>query len=310
MDETDFHMMTIGNRKGFALMVTLSVLSVIIALTLVLLRYFEEVQEDATSTKALLQANLYYSDITTLMGKIEDKKILFDILYESVLPLSSSEGDFSLFLQCAPLRKGVNINWLGLKPTPQTDPLIQEAQTLFERVGQEYNLQDVNRLFEILLEAIEPQEGFSTISKSRLHSQKGIIRYLQFEALLQRYQFEVDDSNVATVPWQDYFSFVPLSPDLKQEKIDIAYSSDALIAYLFELDILTLKQRASSGGSLEQFVNDNGGDYNAKKHLFAKEDFLDESRCFVGYEFGGNSYHFAFEYMKGKAQYFEFYGQE
>lgn len=310
MDEIDFNSVTTNSRKGFALIVTLSVLSVIIALTFALLHYLEEVQEDASTTKALLQANLYYSDITTLMAKIEDKKILFDILYESVLPLSSSEGDFSLFLQCEPLRKGVNINWLGLKPTPQTDPLIQEAQTLFESVGQEYNLQDVNRLFEILLEVIAPEEGFSTTSKSRLHSQKGIISYLQFEALLQRYQFEVDDSNVMTVPWQDYFSFVPLSPDLKQEKIDIEYSSDALIAYLFELDILTVKQRASSEGSLEQFVNDNGGDYNAKKRLFAKEAFLDESRCFVGYEYGGGRYHFTFEYTKGKAQYFEFYGKE
>ena len=54
------------HRQGFALLVTLSVLSVIIALTMVLLSYFEEVQEDSIDTKALIQADIYYTNITNI----------------------------------------------------------------------------------------------------------------------------------------------------------------------------------------------------------------------------------------------------
>ena len=45
-------------REGFALMITLSVLSVVIALTIVLLSYFTKVKEDAETTKALIQADI------------------------------------------------------------------------------------------------------------------------------------------------------------------------------------------------------------------------------------------------------------
>lgn len=53
----------ISMRKGFALLITLSVLAVLMALTGVLLGYFGEVRKDAMATNALIQGNLYYTDI-------------------------------------------------------------------------------------------------------------------------------------------------------------------------------------------------------------------------------------------------------
>ena len=66
MDETQGTVITVKHRQGFALLVTLSVLSVIIALTMVLLSYFDEVKQDSSKTKALIQADVYYTNITNI----------------------------------------------------------------------------------------------------------------------------------------------------------------------------------------------------------------------------------------------------
>ena len=66
MDETPSTEITVKTRQGFALLITLSVLSVIIALTTVLLSYLEEVQQDSTDTKALIQADIYHTNITII----------------------------------------------------------------------------------------------------------------------------------------------------------------------------------------------------------------------------------------------------
>ncbi|MCF6205631.1 MAG: hypothetical protein L3J47_01880 [Sulfurovum sp.] len=49
-------------RSGFALIITLSVLMVVIALTGVLIGYLDTARRDASQTKALIQANLFFAD--------------------------------------------------------------------------------------------------------------------------------------------------------------------------------------------------------------------------------------------------------
>ena len=74
MDKTLSTLNSVKSRPGFALLITLSVLSVIIALTMVLLSYFEEVQQDSSETKALIQADIYYTNITKVFQSIKNKK--------------------------------------------------------------------------------------------------------------------------------------------------------------------------------------------------------------------------------------------
>ncbi|MEA2047191.1 MAG: hypothetical protein U9O64_01940 [Campylobacterota bacterium] len=293
-------------------MITLSVLSVIIALTMVLLSYFEEVQQDASETKALIQADIFYADIVAVFKAFEDKKTLFSVLYRMALPLSSDDGRFSLVLQCEPLRKGVNINWLGLKPSGENEVRLSLAQELFESLAQEYNIADAGRLLELIYDEMGGKGKFILKKQSRLHQKKGIIIYSQFEEILSRYQFEVDDSEIGKVPWKQYFSFVPLSNAPKSEKIDVEYSSPELISYIFGIDLLSVKEWsfAIDKQSLETFVNSNGGDYTEKKMLFSGKEFLDESQCAVRYALDGVDYGFRFEYIKGGARYFEFYGKQ
>lgn len=306
MDKTQSTGIVVQNRQGFALLITLSVLSVVIALTMVLLSYFEEVQEDSSETKALIQADIYYTNITNIFQGFKNKKDLFSVLYSTALPLSSPDGKFSLVLHCEPLYKGVNINWLGLENNSKKSALHSVAQDLFEMIAQEYDIEDVGRLQEILIEEIGGTSAFVQKEKRRLHQKNGIISYQQFIEVLSRYQFEIDDPKIGTVPWKHYFSF---SPDA--EKIDGEYSSPELISYLFALDLETAKERDSfiGSGSLESFVNDNGGDYAQRKSILAGEVFLEAAECSVGYALADGQYKFRFEYIQGEAKHFEFFGK-
>jgi hypothetical protein len=303
MDKTPSPPNSVKNRAGFALLITLSVLSVIIALTMVLLSYFEEVQEDSSETKALIQADIYYTNITKVFQSIQNKKELFPVLYSMVLPLNTPDDKFSLLLKCDPLQKGVNVNWLGWGE--KKEPLQSIAQELFEFLAEKYALEDVGRLQEMLLEEIGTEKLFVQKEQSRLHQKNGIISYQQFEKVLNRYQFEVDDSMIGTVPWRAYISF-----SLDAEKIDAEYSSPELIAYLFSMNEEVAEEWVPSAGlSLEDFVTQNGGDYAMRKSVLAGESFIDATECLVSYSLEEQQYRFRFEYIQGESKHFEFYGK-
>jgi len=303
MDKTGQDKTTRTKREGFALMITLSVLAVVIALTVVLLGYFKEVKNDADDTQALIQANLFYTDIVEQFGKFKEKKELFDQLYIFPVALSAEEGRFSMTLICEPLAKGLNINWLAWEKDSKHQTHFQEAQTLFDTLVQEHNLEDPTRLREMLV--LEMGKGKKTIAKkqSRLRQKEGIISYEQFAKIISEYQLEVDDLKVDKVPWQKYFSFLK-----EADKIDAEYSSPELLALLFDIDLESVREWTSSEEktSLKTFVNNNAGSYDEKKSLFAEETFLDLSHCEVSY---GKGYRFTFDYIEGEAKHFEFYGQ-
>ena len=303
MDKTQNITLPSSSQRGFALMITLSVLSVVIALTIVMLSYFNEVKEDADLTKALIQADVYYADIVEQFDKFKAKKNLFSQLYRRPLSLRTPKGRFSLVLRCQPLASGININWLAMEREAKKQHLYQEAQIIFDALAQEYDLEEPDRLLEMILFEIGKGRKFVTQDQSRLIQKNGIISYQQFSGILNRYEMEVDDLKVGRVPWRKYFSF-----SLKSEKIDAEYSSAELISFLFDIDLKTVREWMSSipKTSLKNFVNENAGNYNEKKNLLAEGTFLGESRCTVNF---GAGYKFTFDYIQGEAKYFEFYGK-
>jgi len=307
MDKNQMIDNRVKHRQGFALLLTLSVLSVVIALTMVLLSYFDEVHQDASDTKALIQADVYYADISSIFQRFKNKKALFSVLYRSPLPLRTPDGRFSLMLRCKPLSAGVNINWLGGKNSgvKNTEGREELAQELFDELAQEYDIEDAGRLQELIFQEIGTKNRLNTKEQSRLHQKNGIISYQQFEGLVSRYQFEVDDPKIGAVPWQKYFSF-----SLRTDKIDAEYSSPELISYLFDIDLASVREWVADieKVSLANFVQNNGGDYAQRKALLADKVFLDETECFVHYGSSGTQYSFRFEYMQGEAKHFEFYG--
>jgi len=298
------HITTIPEwKQGFALMITLSVLSVVIALTIVLLGYFTKVKEDANTTKALIQADIYYADILSQLKSFKNPKSIFQRLYRFPVSLHTPDGRFTLSLRCQPLAKGININWLAMKNVKGRRQHFQEAQLLFETLVQEHDIEDADRLLEMILEEIALGKKFVKEEQSRLIKKHGIISYRQFSEIIKRYEMEVDDTKISRVPWRKYFSFSNYA-----NKIDAEYSSAELISYLFDIDVRTVSEWMAlrEKPPLSTFVNENGGNYDEKKKLLAGNTFLEESRCAVRY---GAGYKFTFDYIRGEAKYFEFYGK-
>jgi hypothetical protein len=303
MDKTQKHNNCHASRRGFALMITLSVLSVVIALTIVLLGYFKEVKEDSDNTKALIQANVYYADILEQFAKIKDKKSILTRLYVRPIPLYTDDGRFSLTLSCKPLSAGININWFAMERVTKKSHLFAIVEELFEFLEEAYKIEDMDRLLELIILEIGHTRNSDEDSQRRLIQKSGIISYMQFSEIVKRYEMEVDDQKISSVPWHEYLTF-----SKKSEKIDAEYSSIPLIAFLFDLDIKSVREWMYSREkpSLSTFVNNNGGDYNARKNLLASGKFLAESFCSVYY---GAGYKFTFDYIEGEAKYFEFYGK-
>ncbi len=293
----------VPHRNGFALFITLSVLAVIIALTGILLSYFDEVRKDAETTKALIQGNLYYTDIAKTFKSFKKKKTLYTTLYLMPLPLSSPDGRFSILLKCRPLANGVNVNWLGLGNSQEMLEQYNAAQNLFDTISQTYNLEDAGRLQEMLLEEIGSKGKFVQKEQSRLRQKNGIISYKQFESIISKYQLEVDDQKVSRVPWKKFFVFSTTS-----KVIDGDYISAELIALLFDIDFATVKEEWIEGESnLKTFVQNMGGTYEQK--LFT-EDFLAESECDVRYGHADERFRFTFVDIQGEVKNFEFYGKQ
>ena len=295
----------VREKQGFALLLTLSVLSVIIGLTMVLLSYFNKVKSDADLTKALIQGDVYYADILTEFKKFkENPKQIFTALYQFPVSMRTPDGRFFVTIKCEALGKGVNINWLSYEGNLTQQPLYLIAQEIFDKLVQQYNIEDADRLRELILEEIGSESKFILKSQSRLRQKKGIISYQQFSTIISNYQLEVDDSKVSHIGWENYFSFANVN------KIDAEYSSPELISLLFDIDLSTVKEWSSiliGKPSLMSFVNENGGEYASKKNILAGETFLDASACSVDY---GSGYRFTFKYIEGESKHFEFYGKQ
>ncbi|PHS30351.1 MAG: hypothetical protein COA92_09815 [Sulfurovum sp.] len=306
MDKTQPPFTNVKHKEGFALMITLSVLSVLIALTMVLLSYFEEVQDDAADTTAMIQADLYYADITGIFDRFKKKKDLFTRLYLYPVPLRSPDGRFSMLLRCQPLSNGANVNWLALENTSDMNEAYVFTQTVFDIIAQDYNLEDATRLQEMLLEEIGGKEKFIKKEYSRLRQKNGIISYQQFAQIVSRYQLEVDDLQASRIPWEKYFTF-----SSNAKVIDAEYSTAELLSLLFDIDVQSVREwkRDPEKGSLESFVQNNGGNYAQRKKIIAGKTFLEESECTVSYASTDKQYTFRFKYIQGEAKHFEFYGK-
>jgi hypothetical protein len=304
MDKMQNPLSTPQTHRGFALMITLSVLSVVIALTIVLLSYFTEVKEDAKNTEALIQANIYYADIVEQFNKTANKKSLLSKLYTQRITFKDKKTYYTLTLGCDSLDRGVNINWLALDHNKKKQHLYQVSQSLFDTLSENYDIEDPDRLLEMLLHEISIGSKFVKQEQSRLIQKNGIISYEQFSKIIKQYELEIDDTKIKNVPWQKYFSF-----SSQTDKIDIKRSSSELISFLFDIDLSLVNEWKISKPkpTLQKFVNENAGNYNEKKSLFPGKTFLGKAICSVTFD---TKYKFTFEYIDGEAKYFEFYGKK
>jgi type II secretory pathway pseudopilin PulG len=315
MDETiNQKQKHLTRKKGFALLITLSVLSVIIALTLILLSYFDQVRRDAANTRALIQANIFYANVLKAFKVHKPKRVLKKIYKR---PSILQKGKFRLTIECKPLSSGVNINWLSPYAARKNDKNYvhkrRVALELYQMLVSKYKVKDPQELFERILEAIGGKKKYVQTQYSRLRQKNGIISYEQFEDIVTRYQLEVDDTKIGKVPWKKYFSF-----SREGTRIDVEYSSAELIHHLFDIDMGSIREwqmgreALEDTRSLKQFVSDEFqlAPYNKyKQQAVISGKILAEAICKVGYNVAGQAYHFTFEYINGGGRHFEFFRQ-
>ena len=295
-------------KKGFALILTLSVLAVISALSAVLISYLDTARKESGYSKAMIQGDLYYADIKKLFKGFKDKKALYSMLYLAPFPIVSPDGRFSVIVACRPLANAVNVNWLGFASENNATLYYDTAQKVFDTVVQNYELEDPSKLEEMIIEEIAPGKKVVLKEQSRLAQKNGIISHEQFNDILDRYQRASDDSKVGQIPWDKFFTFTAVSKDLSENLIDGDYLSAELIATLFDIDIESVKDEWVAGAlELKTFVNNMGATYDPK--LFAKE-FLAQSQCEIAYDYEGQRFSFRFEDIEGEVKHFEFLGKQ
>ena len=304
--EQTFHP-RVSHKHGFALIITLSALTVIIALSAILIAYVDEARKDSSASKAMIQGNLYYADIKKIFKGFKEKKVLYNTLYLSPIPFSSPDGRFSVIVKCKPLSSGVNINWLAYGYESNMSLQYDVTQKVFESITQNYNIEEASKLEEMLLEEIGGKKKYVQKEQGRLRQRNGIISSKQFADILDRYQREADDVEVGKVPWEKYFVFNEVSKSPEENLIDGDHISAELLAVLFDIDLATVKEEWEEGVELKTFLSNMGVTYDAK--LYAKE-FLAQSICDIDYDYEGERFSFRFEDIDGEVKYFEFFGKQ
>lgn len=301
-------------RKGVVLFITLSVIAAMLVLVGAIFAYLEKSRDNASYTSAVIQADLIFRDskdvIAVLLKKgskdKEIKKTILDTLYLAPVTIQAEEDDeMFITLDCQPLDKGININWLGLENNSSAQLFYGTAQSVFDRLVEIYNIQDAALLLSRIRYAIDGEDNSGVQAQGRLEQKKGIIKLLQIQNIARAYRFEADDDAVENIAWDKYFSF-----DMQSMVVDGNYLTAELIALLFDMELETVEEEWFEGDDLKAFVSTNGGDmsqYNTK--LFASE-MIERMGCHISYGYQGNVYALGFDYLEGKAEKFEFFGKQ
>jgi len=294
-------------KPGFALLITLSVLVIVIILTGVMAGYLDSARRDASKSKALIQANLYYADIKNFVTKVKDKKTLFTLLYAAPVPLVSKENGFSLILACRPLNSGIPLYWLKETDNKKMQQRHEIAQRLFDAIVQHYELTDPIRLEEMIKEGLYGG-GELWVMQGHLSQNNGMISYQIFEQILLQYEIESGDENVKKVPWKKLFVFTGRPEDAVSDVLAGDYFSPILLSLLFGVDESALKESWSEGdGALKQLAETYGFSYENK--LFSDTTGR-MSQCNVQFDYEGERFMFVFNDVEGEVSGFEFYGKQ
>jgi hypothetical protein len=300
-------------RSGVVLFITLSVIAAMLALVGVIFSYLEKSKGDASYTAALIQADLLFRDTNNAIkvllssgGKDEEmKKTVLSTLYLAPMTLQAKEGDMFTTIDCQPLDKGVNINWLGYENNESAQAQFSAVQSVFDGLAEQYSLQDASLLLGMIQAEIDAEKSLPAENQSRLEQKKGMITRSMFRKIVRDYRFRADDPAVEEIAWEKFFSF-----DEKEAQMDGNYLSAELITILFGMELSTVKEEWFEGDDLKDFIAENGGDLSRYSKALFSEKPAERMQCRISYGYQSNIYAFGFDYLDGKAEKFEFYGKQ
>ena len=301
-------------KTGIALFITLMVVASIMSIMAVSFSYLDKVRKDAGVTSALIQVNLMYENTVKILKRFFPKgsnnSDKLNLIYTMPLMLSEEKSNFSVNLTCKALITAVPINWL--------DSDLQEKESLAKEilnyVVNLYEIEDANKLEEILRQEITGNHIESIDYKPRVKRQKGIVSAEQFYRVITNYAIEYDDLKALDVPWDKYFSFIPVT---NTTKIDGAYPSAEFVSAAFDIPIDIVQDawhKDPTLGSevpnitLASFLKENNYPSPDKK-IYSKKA-LNAMHCEEKFLYQEKQYGFKFNYIEGRSNNFEFNGQE
>jgi hypothetical protein len=290
-------------RKAVALLITLSVIAALLALMGVAFSYLDKAKRDSSVSGSIIQANIFYADISRTLDQLLKGKNANDVLsmlYLAPQTIQEQEGSFFVSVGCEPLSNGIDINWFALQNDNKNQKKYNLVSTLFDNISSKYNLEDDSKLLELIMQDIEGKN--ETV---RLKQKKGILSIKQFNNILNQYFIATGDSKAFGVPWSQYFTFVD-----KKSNVDSKYVSAELIALVFDLDINIAKEEWIEGEDLAKFLSDNGADMQLYDKKIFSNTLQKRMKCTTAYSYSGEVYSFSFNYLDGKVEYFEFYSKQ
>jgi hypothetical protein len=300
-------------RKGVVLFITLSVIAAMLALVGAIFSYLDKSKKDASLTTALIQSNLLYRDASEVLktslgkaGKDQNMKdTVFDMLYFTPITFKPEKSDLFAMINCKPLANGVNINWLGFENNSSKQMQFIAAQTVLDRILEQNNIQDATLLREKLRSQLNSENSATSESQNRLSQKKGIITLEQLKTTARDYRFGADDPAIERIEWEKFFSFS--DPEVL---IDANYLSAELIAILFEMELEFVQKEWIQGDDLKEFLETNGADISTYSNKLFSDKPIEQMYCRINYGHQEHTYAFGFEYIAGRGENFEFYGEQ
>jgi hypothetical protein len=185
------------------------------------------------------------------------------------------------------------------------------ARRVLSTVIQKYDIDEPNRLEELIFAGLREKEQQDSEYKKRIREKDGIILKKEFDRILLDYRLRYDDAKVFKIPWSRYFVFVDVS---KKATIDGVYITAEVVSVAFDTPIEIVQNGWSIDSddgekrmTLQEFLVENSiGGFN--KNLFSLKA-LNAMHCEQRFNYRDTLYSFNFDYSNERSNNFEFQGK-
>jgi hypothetical protein len=290
-------------RSGFALLVTLAVLSVLVALSAVMIGLMDRAHGSANDIRALIQANVLYRDAANVFARSGGEEAFRSVLFAAPLPIGGDRIGFSGTVECRPRSDAININWWIFEHNATYAIFADAAKRMFRAVAERYAFEDPVFLEGLIAERIAQIENEATKTK------RNGIDFSAFGSLLVEYILQTNDESVRKVPWRRLFVFEPpLGTNGKPEKIAAEYMSTEAVSLYFDVE-KSLVEEGRLTGKLGDFLAAAGYADDSYAKLFT-DGIPSSGVCEMRFVYRNATYAFRFHEFNGKVNRFVFLGQQ
>lgn len=298
------------NRRGVALLITLSVVATMLALIGVAFGYLDNARTRASYKSALIESDYIFSKFANALRRSIGKKPTIETLsmfYSSPLSFGTKNNEFDMTFFCEPQSNRIPFAWLSKKGDKKYSREYDIAKRVFDEIVSKAEVKNPARLESMLVSAMSGKNGIRYGVESRVPQKKDIITQNLLIDILTDYRFLEDDDSVFKVDWESYFTYE--EPDGKNRgKIDAEFAPVELMSIILDMDKSYLQEELKPG-KLSEFMQNSGIDKKSYEWLFA-DKAVAEMVCTGRFGYAEHTYALKFDYRSGNIKGFEFVEEE